>query len=80
VPYRGRGRQEKLGCWRAEIRWTWRLAGVGWASFLLLLFFLIYASPLFSAIRDTKREGKGFGRFQTGSKHFEKWNLSQKYL
>jgi hypothetical protein len=52
----------------------------GWLGFFSSPFFLIYASPLFSAVRDTKREGKGFGRFQTGSKHFEKWNLSQKYL
>jgi hypothetical protein len=43
------GRHEKLGCWRAEIRWTWRLAGVGWASFLLLLFFPGIASYFLAA-------------------------------
>jgi hypothetical protein len=39
LPYRGRGRQEKLGCWRAEKKMDLE-ASTGWlSSFSILLFF-----------------------------------------
>jgi hypothetical protein len=30
--------------------------------------------------KERRKRGKGLGRFQTGSKHFEKWNLYQNDL
>jgi hypothetical protein len=67
----GHGPEGKRGQ-KEGFRWAKKEVGhmAGWAAFLLIpLFFLIYASPLFSSVfSETQRErGKGLEDFKTDS-------------
>jgi hypothetical protein len=61
-----------------RVRGAGGLREVRWASLLLLPFSDICISFYFLLFSPGHKEiGERFGRFQTGSKYFEKWNLPQ---